>query len=423
MANPPAGRVGWGKDRKREFGFGGQIEMLNHQKISSRGLWTAAVRAAGRTSLALAIAAVPVVALTMASPVAYGQASSSSDAAGKVTDPSGAVVSGATVHLINNATKAERTATTNDSGDWSIPNVPPASYSLRVEKEGFKSATIPALDVQIGQTANGSVTLQVGASNETIEVSTLPPQLQTQEATVGQVIDQKQINDLPLNGRNVLQLATFAPGVTPAQTGNTGTAGQYGTRALFITVDGGRASSTNYVLDGTYIRSIRFNNMAMQPNTDTIQEFNMLRSTFSTEYGQGQAVVSMVTKSGGNQIHGTAYEFARNSIFDARNYFNTKFLTAGAPSSGINPQLNFSRHQFGGTVGFPVIKDKVFVFGGYEGLRTTQGKPVYSLFQRRRRSQRRSGGRPQRPRITSRRSCSPRSPRPTATTRTAPTTT
>ncbi|MEK6399072.1 MAG: Plug domain-containing protein, partial [Terriglobus sp.] len=125
--------------------------------------------------------------------------------------------------------------------------------------------------------------------------------------TVGQVIDQKQINDLPLNGRNVLQLATLAPGVSPAQQGQTGNpCAACGSRSLYITVDGGRASSTNYVLDGTYIRSVRFNTLSMVPNTDTLQEFNLLRSTFSTEYGQGQAVVSMVTKSGTNTIHGTA---------------------------------------------------------------------------------------------------------------------
>jgi hypothetical protein len=332
-----------------------------------------------RISFAVVMAGIPAIALNSFFPAAYGQASSSSDAAGKVTDPTGAVVPSATIKLINNATQAERITTTNGSGEWSIPNIPPASYTLRVEKEGFKTATIPSLDVEIGQTANGSVTLAVGTSSETVEVSTMPAQLQTEEATVGQVIGQMQINDLPLNGRNVLQLATLAPGVTPAQTGNTGTAGQYGTRALFITVDGGRASSTNYVLDGTYIRSIRFNNMGMQPNTDTIQEFNILRSTFSTEYGQGQAVVSMVTKSGSNQIHGTAYEFARNSIFDARNYFNFRYNTAGVASSGANPQLPYSRHQFGGTGGFPIIKDKAFLFGGYEGLRTTQGKAVYSV--------------------------------------------
>jgi hypothetical protein len=317
--------------------------------------------------------ATPLIALTTLNPAAYGQASSSSDIAGKVTDATGATVPGARVHLVNNGTKAERTAVTNDSGEWSIANIPPANYSIRVEKEGFKTSSIPAIDVEIGKAANGSVTLQVGGSSETVEVSTLPPQLQTQEATVGQVIDQKQINDLPLNGRNVLQLATLAPGVSPAQQNQTGNpCAACGSRSLYITVDGGRASSTNYVLDGTYVRSIRFNTLSLVPNTDTLQEFNLLRSTFSTEYGQGQAVVSMVTKSGTNSIHGSGYEFARNAVFDARNYFATY------ASNPIKP--NFKRHQFGGTIGFPVIKDKLFVFGGYEGLRSSRDTVLFGLF-------------------------------------------
>lgn len=323
-------------------------------------------------SLALLALLVPVAPFNLMTPAAYGQASSSSDAAGKVTDSSGATVPGATVHLINNATGAERTAITNDNGDWSIPNIPPANYKVRIEKQGFKTSQIPSLDVEIGKTANGSVTLTVGERTETIEISTLPPQLQTQEATVGQVIDQKQINDLPLNGRNVLQLATLAPGVSPPQPGQTGSPGRFGTRSLFITVDGGRGSSTNYVLDGTYIRSVRFNNMSIQPNVDTLQEFNLLRNSFSTEYGQGQAVVSMVTKSGSNSFHGTAYEFARNSLFDARNYFATSVTNPVKPA--------FSRHQYGGTLGFPIKKDKLFLFGGFEGLRTSRDTPVYGIY-------------------------------------------
>lgn len=331
---------------------------------------------ARRSLLGIMLAAAPLFVLNVTSPAAYGQASSSSDAAGKVTDATGAAVPGATIHLINNGTGAERTATSNNEGDWSIPNIPPANYKIRVEKQGFKAAQIQALDVEIGKTANGSVTLSVGEVTDTVEVSTLPPQLQTQEATVGQVIDQKQINDLPLNGRNVLQLATLAPGVSPPQSGQTGTPAQTGTqtssRQLYISVDGGRASSTNYVLDGTYVRSIRFNNMSIMPNTDAIQEFNLLRSTFSTEYGQGQAVVSMVTKSGTNSIHGSGYEFARNAMFDARNYFTTY------ASNPVKP--NFSRHQYGGTVGFPILKDKLFLFGGYEGLKLTRDNPVFAVF-------------------------------------------
>ena len=334
------------------------------------------LRAIRSASFALLLAAVPAATFHAMAPFAYGQASASSDAAGRVTDATGASVPGATIHLTNNATGAERTATSNDNGDWSIPNIPPANYKVSIEKQGFKTSQIPSLDIQIGKTANGSVVLSVGERTETVEVSTLPPQLQTQEATVGQVIDQKQINDLPLNGRNVLQLAALAPGVSPPQSGQTGQPAQTGTqtssRQLYIAVDGGRGSSTNYVLDGTYIRSIRFNNMSILPNTDAIQEFNLLRSTFSTEYGQGQAVVSMVTKSGSNSIHGTAYEYARNAMFDARNYFTTY------ASNPVKP--DFYRHQYGGTVGFPIIKDKLFVFGGYEGLKSARANPVFATF-------------------------------------------
>jgi hypothetical protein len=344
-----------------------------NQHHDRRKTWNSALLCAvRRSSLAAVIAVTPFALATMLTPIALGQASSSSDAAGKVTDATGATVPGATVHLVNNATGAERAATTNSDGDWSIPNVPPANYKVRVEKQGFKTAQISSLDVEIGKTANGSVTLAVGGTEMTIEVSTLPPQLETQEATVGQVINQKQINDLPLNGRNVLQLATLAPGVSPPQTGQTGSPGRFGTRSLFITVDGGRGSSTNYVLDGTYIRSIRFNNMSIQPNVDTLQEFNLLRNSFGTEYGQGIAVVSMVTKSGSNELHGSAYDFERNSVFDARNYFAT--------AAAVGPKPNFSRHQFGGTVGLPIKKDKLFVFGGYEGLRTMKPVPVFGFF-------------------------------------------
>ena len=339
------------------------------QAANRKAKGNAVFSAACRVSFALLIAAMPLTAINLITPSAYGQASSSSAAVGKVTDASGATISGAIVHLTNNATGAERTATTNDSGDWSIPNLPPANYRVRIEKQGFKTAQLPSLDVEIGKTANGSVTMTIGERTETVEVSTLPPQLQTQEATVGQVINQKQINDLPLNGRNVLQLATLAPGVSPPQTGQTGNPGRFGSRSLFITVDGGRGSSTNYVLDGTYVRSVRFNNMSLQPNVDTLQEFNLLRNSFSTEYGQGVAVVSMVTKSGSNQIHGTVYEFARNSVFDARNYFAT---------TGAKP--DYTRHQYGGTLGFPIKKDKLFIFGGFEGLRTNRETPLYGHY-------------------------------------------
>jgi len=300
------------------------------------------------------------------------QESSTSGVVGRITDSTGAVVPGSTIHIVNLATSAERTTTTNNNGEFSVPNLPPATYRMTVEKAGFKTASIASFDLLVGKTADESLALSVGEASETVEVTSEAQQLQTSEATVGQVIDQKQVNELPLNGRNVLQLATLSAGVSPAQTANTGTPAQVGNRNLYITVEGGRASSTNYVMDGVYVRSLRFNNLSIQPSVDTIQEFNLLRSTFSTEYGQGQAVVSMVTKSGGNTIHGSAYEFTRSSFFDARNYFSTY---ATAPHKPV-----YHRNQFGGTVGGPVIKDKVFFFGGYEGLRSSQAQSFRGNF-------------------------------------------
>ena len=324
-----------------------------------------------RTSILPYLAGVLAMVSFAAMPL-IAQESSTSGVVGRVSDSTGAVVSEATVHVTNLATNAERTTMTNSNGDFSVPNLPPASYRMTVEKSGFKTASIASFDLLVGKTATESLTLNVGEASETVDVTSEAQQLQTSEATVGQVIDQKQVNDLPLNGRNVLQLATLSAGVSPAQPANTGNPAQVGNRSLYITVEGGRASSTNYVMDGVYIRSLRFNTLAIQPSVDTIQEFNLLRSTFSTEYGQGQAVVSMVTKSGGNQIHGSAYEFTRSSFFDARNYFSTY---ATAPHKPV-----YHRNQFGGTIGGPVVKDKVFFFAGYEGLRSSQAQSFQGLF-------------------------------------------
>ncbi len=311
-------------------------------------------------------------AVSIGTPVAGAQVSETSSMVGRITDTTGASIPGAIIHITNTATGAERTATANSTGEYSVQNLDPANYKIRVEKTGFKATVVPSFDLLVGKISDGSFVLSVGDVSEVVEVTTTPPQLQTSEATVGQVIDQKQINDLPLNGRNVLQLATLAAGVSPAQTGNTGTPGQYGTRNLFITIDGGRASSTNYVLDGTYVRSIRFNNLSLQPSVDTIQEFNLLRSTFSTEYGQGQAIVSMVTKSGTNKAHGTAFLYTRDAIFDARNWAATVASTPKKPT--------YHRQQFGGSLGLPILKDRAFLFGGYEGLRTSRGITQQGLF-------------------------------------------
>ena len=292
---------------------------------------------------------------------AIAQESASSGIAGQVTDATQAGVPGATVSVTNIGTSAQRTATTDSQGGFSVPNLPPATYQIRVEKPGFQTAVVSSFELRVGDIAHPIITLGVGAVSESVSVQAEAPLLQTQSGTVGQVIDQKQIENLPLNGRNLVQLASLAAGVSPRQNLQRGGT-QYGTRNEYVQVEGGRDGSTNYVIDGVYVRSLRFNNLSLQPSVDTVQEFSVLRNSFSTEYGQGQAAVSAVTKSGTNELHGSLYEFLRNDKLDARNFF-----------AGQKPQ--YRRNQFGATAGGPVIKNKFFVFGGYEELRTRQGQP------------------------------------------------
>src|SRR5262249_28263696 len=171
-----------------------------------------------------------------------------------------------------------------------------------------------------------------------------------------QTITQKQIEDLPVAGRNLLSFAALSAGVTP-QSFTRGT--QFGaagsSRSQFVTVEGGRDSSTNYAIDGVYVRSMRFNNISLNPPLDAVQEVNVLRNSFTTEYGQGQAVVSIVTKSGTNRFGGSAYDYMRDTGYEAANYFGQK------PGD---------RKQAGVTFGGPAMKNRAFFFGAYEALRT-----------------------------------------------------
>ncbi len=301
-----------------------------------------------------------LVALLGFNDMLIGQESASSGIVGQVTDSSQAGVPGATVTVTNVGTSAQRIATTDAQGGFSIPNLPPATYQVRVEKSGFQTALLNSFELRVGDIAHPVITLGVGAVTESVNVQAEAPLLQTQSGTVGQVIDQKQIENLPLNGRNLVQLASLAAGVSPRQNLQRGGT-QYGTRNEYVQVEGGRDGSTNYVIDGVYVRSLRFNNLSLQPSVDTVQEFSVLRNSFSTEYGQGQAAISVVTKSGTNEFHGSLYEFLRNDKLDARNFF-----AAQKPA--------YRRNQFGGTAGGPVIKNKFFVLGGYEELRTRQGQ-------------------------------------------------
>ena len=290
---------------------------------------------------------------------ALAQQSASSGLVGLVTDSSQGAIPGATVTVTNVGTNAQRTVVTDAEGRFSVPALPPATYHIRVELQGFQTAELSNFVLNQGETARPTLTLGSVTVAEAITVTGESPLLQTQSASVGQVINEKLIENLPLGNRNVLSLASLSAGVTPR---NFARGTQFGRRNQFVTVEGGRDSSTNYTIDGVYVRSLRFNNLSLNPPVDAVQEVSLLRNSFSTEYGQGQAVVSIVTKSGTNELHGSGYGAYRNERFDARNFF--------APT-----KPDYKRNQFGATAGGPIVHNKFFVFGAYEGLRTVQGQP------------------------------------------------
>jgi hypothetical protein len=304
-----------------------------------------------------------LVAIMVPCPALWAQESASSGIVGQVTDSTRGALPGATVTVTNTGTNAQRTTVTDSEGRFSVPNLPPATYHVRVELSGFSAAEIKEVTLRNGETARPTVVLGVASVAENVTVVGMSPLLQTTNASVSQTITQKQIEDLPVAGRSLLSFAALSAGVTP-QSFTRGT--QFGaagsSRSQYVTVEGGRDSSTNYAIDGVYVRSLRFNNLSLNPPLDAVQEVNVLRNAFTTEYGQGQAVVSIVTKSGTNAIQGSAYEYIRDSSMAAANYFGQKVG---------------NRNQAGVAFGGPAVKNKAFFFGGYESLRTTQGRTLF----------------------------------------------
>jgi hypothetical protein len=291
------------------------------------------------------------------------QESASAGIAGQVLDATRAAVPGATVTVINSGTNAQRVATTDAEGRFTVPNLPPALYVIRVELSGFNTVEVKDFILRNGEIAKPTLTLSLANVAENITVIGTSPLLQVSNASVGQSISQKQIEDLPVSGRNPLAFAALAAGVTP-QAFNRGT--QFGaagsSRSQYVTVEGGRDSSTNYAIDGVYVRSLRFNNLSLNPPLDAVQEVNILRNSFTTEYGQGQAVVSIVTKSGTNRFSASAYDYRRDDALNAENYFGQK------PGN---------KTQAGVTAGGPIVRNRAFVFGGYEGLRTQADRTLF----------------------------------------------
>lgn len=276
---------------------------------------------------------------------------------GTVKDPQGAVVAGANVTVTNVATGVETKAATDHDGSYQALELPIGAYKVRVERDGFTTAETVPYTLEINQVQRIDVTLKVGAKSETVEVTGDAAQVEVVNPTLGASITSRPIVDLPLNGRNVLDLALLEPGVTPHNNDDT-SAGTYN-------IAGARSDSITFVLDGGVDNNLLSNGVVYTPNPDAVQEFRILTSNYTAEYGRNSGgIVSLVTKSGGNQVHGSVFEFNRNDAFSANTYFNNK--------NGL-PRDPLKRNQYGFAVGGPVKKDKFFWFASYQGQKQTAG--------------------------------------------------
>lgn len=284
---------------------------------------------------------------------------------GTVTDPSGAVVSGATVQLTDPATGLTRQEKTNDQGYYVLPSLKPAAYNLAFSSSGFSSVIQKGITLLADQTATVNVSLKLGQAAETVQVTGETPQVNTSTATMSEVVEQRKVVELPLNGRNAASLLLIVAGATPAPSsgvdqGNTKTFPS----VVTVSTNGSRQNQVSFRLDGANNNDLYTNANQPFPFPDALQEFSVQTSNYGAKYGgNAGGVVNVVTKSGTDQLHGDLFEFLRNPVLNARNFFS--------PGADV-----VKRNQFGGTVGGPVViprlyngKDKTFFFFGYQGTR------------------------------------------------------
>jgi Carboxypeptidase regulatory-like domain len=266
-----------------------------------------------------------MVALTILSLYsASGRAQSTTSAvSGSVTDSTGAIVIGASVVVTNAATGVAYSATTDNLGAYHVTQLPPGSYTLTVSKTGFETQNTVPFTLFVDQKFEQSITLGVGGTTQSVSVSADALLLDTQTSNQGQVIENQQIGDMPLNGRDVLQLAQLSAGVTPVVSGMSSPASQWtGTATVALVIGGLREDDVSYLYDGIETRNAWYGAAGLLPSPDFTQEFKVEQSGAPAAFGNGGAFVSVVTRSGTNQFHGSAYEYLRNNDFDARNYFD-----------------------------------------------------------------------------------------------------
>ncbi|MCU1298492.1 MAG: TonB-dependent receptor [Acidobacteriaceae bacterium] len=299
-----------------------------------------------------------VFALCLLSGTAVFSQSTGGRIIGKVSDPSGAALVGVKVTLVNDATAASRDVQTNESGDYVFVEVVPGTYRVEYELSGFKRSIEKGVGVDVNQVVTLNSTMRIGAKEETVEVTSEAPLVDTTSTQMGAVVNSRAVSQLPLNARDTYQLLQLQPGVQS----QTGSDLFYGSdQPGVVSVNGGRGRSNNFSVNGGDANDQFVNAPVVQPSPDSIEEFRVITNTFDAEYGRNSgAVVNVITKSGTNAFHGNAYEFFRNKVLNSKGYFDN-----------VKPQ--FQQNQFGGTFGGPIKKDKTFFFVSYEGRRIRQG--------------------------------------------------
>ncbi|MBI4456672.1 MAG: TonB-dependent receptor [Acidobacteria bacterium] len=290
---------------------------------------------------------------------------------GTVKDASGSILPGVTLTIRNVETGVSRTVITDDEGRYRAPELAVGNYDVQAELAGFQTAVRSGIQLTVGREAVVDFTLQVGEISEKVVVKGEAPMVNTTSATMSELVDQRQVHDLPLNGRDLSQLSLLTPGVTFARTAPSGTHVQ-GNANIKISVGGARVFMTGFLLDGTEINDTRSKGVGGAAGSlfgvETVREFQVLTNNYSAQYGRfAGGLITLVTKSGTNEFHGSVFEFHRNDNLDTRNFFDP-----------ANPP-EFKRNQFGATLGGPIKKDRSFFFASYEGLRDRLGQTLIAI--------------------------------------------
>jgi hypothetical protein len=324
--------------------------------------WAAAI------AVALAVC-VMLVGLPAAAQTSYGTV------VGTVTDPTGAVVSGVNISLLNTGTSEQHTAKSNDQGSYQFVNLLPGNYKVTFERAGFKRMVRENADVKTSTVSRIDVVMEVGAVETQVLVTAAAPMLDTQSSTVGAVVEGKVIQETPLNGRNVMNLIALTPGVVP-QGSSSGSVlsnqhgGTFSNPAGWgnYQIGGGMAGQSAMFVDGQPLNGTQNNSPVIVPAQDIIQEFRVETNTVSPEFGRfAGGVVNMTTKQGSNEWHGSAYEYLRNKVFNANDFFNNR---------NNQPRPEWTQNQYGVILGAPIKKDKAFFFAAWEGFRLRLGDPI-----------------------------------------------